>query len=123
MSLTKFLLAIEKSAVGRFFENKRRLIEQLNPERIYVENIRAIFNVPMFAAKLYCEMAVIEGVFEKNIGIECPNIDCERIILSVKNKEQIPSTIVCKNCEILEREKYEFSNADVHLITYYKLVR
>lgn len=121
MSLTKFLLAIEKSVIGRFFANKIGLINQLNPQRIYVENVRAIYNIPYFAAKLFCEMAVIEGIFVKKIGVECQNLECERIILSVGNTSDIPSIVSCKNCEILERDKFEFSEKELRKITYYVL--
>jgi hypothetical protein len=123
MSLTKFLQTIEKSPIGRFFDRKRRLIEQLNPDRIYVENVRHIYNMPYFAAKVFCEMAVIDGIFEKKIGIECPNIECGRIVISVNDRKDLPKSIQCKNCEILEKDKYEFSISDVELITYYKLVK
>lgn len=123
MSLAKFLQTIEKSQIGRFFDRKRRLIEQLNPDRIYVENVRHIYNMPYFAAKIFCEMAVIDGIFEKKIGVECLNTECGRIVISVSDKKDLPDNILCKNCEILERNKYEFPISDVELITYYKLVK
>ncbi|TBO36377.1 hypothetical protein [Pedobacter kyonggii] len=121
MSLTKFFLTIEKSSIGRFFANKVRLINQLNPQRIYVENVRSIYNIPHFAAKLFCEMAVIEGIFIKKIGVECKNNDCERIIISVENTNQLPDIISCKNCEILERNQFEFSKNELKTITFYAL--
>lgn len=123
MSLTKFLLTIEKSPIGRFFDKKRKLIEQLNPDRIYIENVRHIYNMPFFAAKLFCEMAVIEGIFKKKIGVECLNDECGRIILSVDNKNDLPEKITCKNCELLERDRFEFTKSGLNLITYYQLVK
>ncbi len=122
MSLTKFLQVIEQSPIGRFFDRKRKLIEQLNPERIYVENVRQIYNMPNFAAKIFCEMAVIEGIFERKIGIECPNLECGRIILSVNKSSEIPNEVRCMNCEILEKDTFSFSSSKVHQIVYYKLL-
>lgn len=123
MSLTKLFLTIEKSAIGRFFERKRNLIEQLNPDRIYIENVRAIFNVPHFAAKIFCEMAVIEGVYNRFYGVECNNSDCVRILKSVEKKSDLPTKLKCQNCEILEKDNFEFTTTDLHIVVYYKLNR
>lgn len=122
MSLIKFLQIIEKSPVGKFFESKLHLIGKLNPDRIYVENIRAIYNLPTFAAKFFCEMAVVEGVFKKGIGVECLNSSCERIILSVSSEKQIPQNLNCQNCEMLEMDRFEFDKSELHIITYYQLI-
>ncbi|MBK7882475.1 MAG: hypothetical protein IPJ81_00530 [Chitinophagaceae bacterium] len=40
-------------------------IEKINPNKIYVENVRGFFKVPTFVAKLMCEMAVVDKVFIK----------------------------------------------------------
>lgn len=122
MLLSRFFQIIDNSFIGRFINKKISLIDQLNPDRIYIENIRAFYNMPYFAAKIFCDMAVAEGVFRKKIGIECSNDDCGRIVLSVTKTSEIPDEIKCSTCELLERDKYIFSKSEIRTITYYQLV-
>ncbi|HRD40962.1 MAG TPA: hypothetical protein PLC65_20200, partial [Bacteroidia bacterium] len=61
MSLIKLYQIIDRSFIGKFVERKLSIIENTDPERIYVENIRSFYNMPSFAAKTLCELAVREG--------------------------------------------------------------
>jgi hypothetical protein len=47
------------------------------------------------------------------ISLVCSNNDCERIILTVDDVDDIPEHIHCNNCELLEKDKYEFTKDEV----------
>lgn len=123
MSLMRFFQIIDKSFIGQAVAKRMLLLSTTNPDRIYVENVRSFFNIPFSTAKLLCNMAVKENLFQKKIGLICPNYDCERIIMSVDSYEDIPLVISCDNCEVLENEKFEFTREEIKTIEYYRLNR
>lgn len=119
MSLKKFFRAIDNSFIGRVVDSKLNIIEHTDTQRIYVENVRAFYNLPTFAAKFFCELAVKENVFVKKIAISCP--DCGRVILSVSDKKDIPKFIKCDQCELLEKDDFEFELTDRDVMEFYQL--
>jgi hypothetical protein len=119
MLLQKFLNLIDETPIGRAVSRKEELIDQLDPERIYVENVRSFFGVPFGIAQLLCEMAVRERLFLRRYGVMCPY--CDRIIVSVKSEKDIPDRLLCEVCERNERDRYEYSRSECALATYYKL--
>ena len=98
---------------------KEELVEQLDPDRIYVENVRSFFGIPFAAARFLCELAVRDGVFVRRLGVMCPN--CDRIILSVRSDDEIPSRLLCEVCEMNEREPYEFNRSELKTLVFYRL--
>ena len=73
MSLRQFLSAIaEKLRIDPLFAGKEAAIASLDPEKIYLENVRSALGVSTFQAKLYCETAVRRGVFRKRVEVVCP---------------------------------------------------
>lgn len=121
MSLLQFFQKIDGSAVGKFIDRKLNVLNSLNPDRIYVEIIRSFYNMPFRLARFFCEMAVKENLFFKKIGVICPNDDCERIIMSVDSHNEIPEHIHCDNCELLERERFEFTRDEIKTVEFYQL--
>lgn len=105
----------------KFLDKKADLLEKINPDRIYVENIRAFFNIPTKMAKFLCEMATKDGTFKKRIGVFCPNEDCNRLIIHYKHKDNIEDVIVCDTCQALERDNYEFKKNDIDINEFYQL--
>lgn len=106
----------------KFLENKAKIIEKTDPDRIYIENVRSFFNISSRFAKFLCETAVREGFFEKKIAIECINEDCKRII-KVLDNDDLPQTITCEICEIENKEKYTFEKNEYKIVEFYKLVK
>lgn len=121
MSLMKFFQIIDNSFIGSFIDKRLEVISATDPERIYVENIRSFYNIPTSVAKLFCEMATRENLFKKSYAIECPNDSCQRVISTVDLKSKVPNRIVCDNCLLLEKDKYEFEKKDFKVIEFYKL--
>jgi hypothetical protein len=107
--------------LSRIINNKAELLSHIDPERIYVENVRSFFNIQHQVARFFCEMAVKQKFFEKKYGIVCPNDDCHRIITSINKISELPTEIKCEHCELMERDNYIFKPLEADLILYYKL--
>ena len=95
-----------------------RTIENIDPGKIYIENVSSLYKIPRFAARVICEMAVQENIFVKRIGVVCPN--CDRIIEEYSSFSEIPETIECFICEA-EDKKYSFVTSNLQKIEFYKL--
>jgi predicted RNA-binding Zn-ribbon protein involved in translation (DUF1610 family) len=121
MSLTKFFQIIDRTFIGKVVDRQLNVLENTDPDRIYVENIRSFYHIPFKAARFFCEMAVKEHLFRKRYAVNCPN--CGRVILSVDNKAEIPTTIKCKTCELDEQEEYEWPVSRVHIQEFYQLIQ
>jgi hypothetical protein len=119
MLFQRFLNLIDDTVVGKFVARKEELIEQLDPDRIYVENVRSFFGIPSAAARFLCGLAVRDGVFVPWLGLMCPN--CERIVLSARSEDEIPSKLLCEVCEMNGCERYEFDRSELKTIVFYKL--
>lgn len=119
----KLLEIIDKTFIGKFIAKKLDLILDTDPERIYVENIRSFFGTSTRIAKFLCETAVHQKLFKRQIALECPNRDCKRIVDSFDKEIIVPVTINCRNCELNEREEYEFSTSSMEKLVYYKLIK
>lgn len=119
MLLLKFFQTIDNSFIGKFVERKMNIIENTNPNRIYLENIRSFYGITTPIARALCDMAVKENLFIKMHGIECPS--CSRIIDSAQFETSFPETIICHDCEMLERDRFEFQKSECNQISFYKL--
>ena len=98
-----------------------KTISNIDSSNIYVENVRSLLNVSTFKARLYCEMAVQEKVFQKKYGVSCPNDS--NIIKSYDSRELIPEEITCHICEGLEREECTFKTRKTDIIEFYQLIK
>lgn len=116
------LQIIDDSFIGDFVRRKSDIISETNPEKIYVENIRAFFGVSTRIAKFMCKLAVRSGHFVEHTGYICPNINCRKIIYSKKSTEiSGGGSISCTNCELREEVVYNFNSYDLEQIVFYTL--
>ena len=117
----KFLDVIDSSFVGRSVTKLGKIIDETDPNRIYVENIRSFFHIPRWLAKLGCEAAVLEGRFEKRVGYLCPNDDCHRILIDVASEDKVAMELCCEYCEALEKDEFCFSPDECRKVEFYRL--
>jgi len=120
MLLQRFWNLIDESSIGRFAARKEEQIEQLDPQRIYVENVRSFFGIPYRAAHFLCELAVRERVLARRFGILCPQ--CQRILTSVDSEADVPVHLTCEVCERNECERYAFDSNELRALLFYKLI-
>lgn len=116
----KFSQIIDRSFIGKAVDRKMRIWEELNPDKFYVENIRHFFNLSTRLARFFCEVAVKHGAFTKQFEIICPNEG--RSLGVFKNKSDIPKTIECQNCQMLEND-YIFDTSNCDIIEFYSLAK
>jgi len=122
MSLQRFLNLIDKTpGIGPFLAKREEIIEHTDPDRIYVENIRAFFGFPFKVAAFLCELAVRQRLFVRKFGLTCPQ--CGKILLSVDSEDDIPNEVACDVCEANERDKYTFQAQELERLIFYQLVR
>lgn len=104
----------------QYLNKKADLLESLDPDRIYVENVRSFLNLPTRVAKLLCEMAVRERLFKRKYGIYCPS--CDRLLKSYNYIDEIGELFECDVCRELEEPQHQFKKRDIKIITFYKLL-
>lgn len=108
---------------NKFFQKKAKIIENTDPDRIYIENIRSFFNVSVRFAKFLCETAVKRGYFEKKIAVECPNENCKRVIKVYDDITELPNELACVICEEEGEEIFSFEKSQFKIVEFYKLVK
>lgn len=84
-AIGRFFDAIDRTPIGAFVARKREIVENTDPNRISVENVRSFFSIPRWLAAFLCEMAVREGAFAKHKAVHCPT--CGRIQLLTIEEE------------------------------------
>jgi len=103
------------------FQKFLQTISGIDPGKIYVENVRSILDVSTEHARRICEMAVIDKIFERKIGLVCPNEN--RVIREFSSLNEIPETITCSLCEANDEEESTFNTSDLKKIVYYKIIQ
>lgn len=121
MLFEKFSNIIDRSPIGKAVDYRQKLIEETNPDRIYVENIRSFFHIPFGLAQWLCDEAVREGLFEKRFGLLCPN--CDSMIWDFADGEQPPLHLQCESCQVLDEEKSRCDSSACRKIPFYRLVK
>jgi len=106
----------------KFITNFYKSIEVLDPDRIYVENMRSVLNTNTRIAKIVCNLAVRKGYFKKFYAIQCRNESCGRVIESFESLEGIPSEISCYICKDDGAELSTFKKEDLIIVPYYKYI-
>src|SRR6202035_4788654 len=67
-------------------------LSALNPDRIYVENVRSILNVSNSKARAICDTAVRRGLFRRQVLVLCPD---GSVGATAPSEEKLPPTVRC----------------------------
>lgn len=119
----KLLEVIDKTKIGKWVSKKQEQIENTDPQKIYVENIRAFFGVSTKIALYMCDSLVKQKKLSKHIGYICPNDNCKKIIFSEPYGNTIrKKSIDCINCEIRGEEIYNFGKSSLSTVFFYKSI-
>jgi hypothetical protein len=93
-------------------------LSQLDPDKIYVENVRSLLNVSYEKALEICELAVRQGFFKRGVEIKCPN---GKVAAVVENGIELPSKVRCLEEEDGFYEEVELPTSGLEKIPFYKL--
>ena len=93
MSLfNRFLETISSMFPSGLTGKKTKQLLALNPNKIYVENVRSILGVSHGEAVRILETAVRQGAFKKLVEIQCPD---GTVVASAEKEEDLPHTVHC----------------------------
>lgn len=118
MSLRQFLSAITDRFSPDPFAGKEAAIAKLNPEKIYLENVRAALGVSAMTAKLICETAVRRGVLRKRIELVCPD---GSVAASAEREDELPETVKCWQEDGDNFLQVEFAKSDLQKVFFYRM--
>lgn len=104
-----------------FIATPKRLktLSLIDPQRIYVENVRALLGTTTWIAKQICETAARRGVFVKRVQLLCPDGGA----YTVEDATKIPETIPCRREVDGEIEEYPERTDRLDRLEFYSFVR
>jgi len=115
----KFLQTISKLVPGGTLSAKElQLLSSLNPDKIYVENVRSILGVSHRSAVRILETAVRQGLFKRGIEIQCPD---GTVAASADAEEKLPVTVHCWTEEEGHPKEVELPTESLTKTTFYRL--
>jgi hypothetical protein len=118
-------------SLGRFFNSmtqwlphsvlsldEARKLSELDPQKIYIENVRSLLGVSYDRAHKICEAAVRQGFFTRGIEVLCPNGD---VAVAVEGDAPLPATVLCWEQADDGPEQIERPTSGLRKLPYYKL--
>ncbi len=93
-------------------------LARLNPDKIYVENVRSVLGISHKRAVGVCETAVRHGLFKRGVEVLCPD---GSVGVSASREEDLPSSVNCWTQEVGGYEEKTFPTDTLQKITFYQL--
>lgn len=93
MSLTRFFDSISKLFPGDpLLGRHAEAIAALDPDKIYLENVRSVLRVSTRRAQWICDTAVRQGIFDRYIEVLCPD---GAVAACAHSESELPETVHC----------------------------
>ena len=118
MWLEKFLDTIRRVLPSNPLAGKEEALARLNPEKIYIENVRSVLGVSEGEARRICDTAVRQGLFTRGIEILCPN---GSVAATEESEALLPSVVSCWQEEEGNREEKSFRTEELRKLVFYRL--
>jgi hypothetical protein len=119
MPLPKLSSIINKLfATAKIPQARIDALSRLNPQRIYIENVRSILGVNATEAIKLCENAYHQGLFGKGIEVRCPD---GAVAIAADAENAIPQTVHCWVEEDGHLEEKEVLTRDLERVSFYVL--
>jgi hypothetical protein len=116
LSLEKFFGLIVKLLPSSGLSGKEEAISRLDPDKIYVENVRSVLGVSSTEAERICESAARQGVFDRFIEVLCP----DGVVATLADSEaKLPTTVMCWSDE--DSEEIEIPVRELCKRVFYRL--
>jgi len=116
--LTKFFDTISKIVPGDPLAGKEEAIARLNPDKIYLENVRSALGVSSGRAQQICDTAVRQGLFESFVEVVCPG---GTVAASARTESELPQRVRCWTEEGGNLEEAELATSTLPKVTFYRL--
>jgi hypothetical protein len=114
----KFFRTISNLIPGDPLTGKEESLSRLNPNKIYVENVRSLLDVSHQRAVSFCEIAVRQGWFSRHVEVLCPD---GSVVTSAINETELPKTVRCWKEENGNLEEVELDTDSLQKVTFYRL--
>ncbi len=118
MSLARFLDTISSFVPGASLRGREDAIARLDPDKIYLENVRSVLDVPYQLALDICEAAVRQGTFRRGIEVRCPD---GVVAISADSEAELPETVHCWQSDHGQIEDVELPVRELTKIIFYRL--
>jgi hypothetical protein len=118
MSFEKFFSSISDLFLGPPDAALDEAIDKLDPDKIYVENIRSLLGVSTYSARAICETAVRQGVFQKHVEVVCPD---GSIAASAISEASLPPTVRCWQIDGIDSSEVEMDTKTLNKQIFYAL--
>jgi hypothetical protein len=118
MSFEAFWNVINKLIPGNPLRGKETELARLNPDKIYLENVRSVLGVSSPMARRICETAVRQGTFQKMIEVACPD---GSIAASAENETELPPFVTCWSENHGDVEPIEIASESLPKAIFYRL--
>ena len=93
-------------------------ISRLNPDKIYLENVRSALGVSSQRALDICEAAVRQGLFQRGVEVACPD---GAIAASADTESGLPAHVRCWMEDEGHLEEVEIQTDTLPKIAFYRL--
>jgi hypothetical protein len=118
--LTKFFDTISRIVPGDPLSGREEAIAELNPDKIYVENVRSALGVSSQKAQQICETAVRRGFFDRYVEVVCPD---GAVAVSAPTGSELPEKVHCWTEHDGEFAETEVATATLSKRTFYRFNR
>jgi hypothetical protein len=118
MWLTKFLDIINNFLPSNPLSGKEAALAHLDPDKIYIENVRSVLGVSQREAIDICESAVRQGFFKRGVEVLCPD---GAAAASADIETNLPPTVRCWTEEDGHYEEAVLPTDSLQKIRFYRL--
>jgi hypothetical protein len=117
LSLEKFLSTISRTFPGGPLAGREEALARLDPEKIYLENVRSVLGVSSSQAFRICEAAVRRGVFQRMTEVLCPD---GAVAASASMESELPERVHCWIDEGGQLADVEIPTSELTKTTFYR---
>jgi hypothetical protein len=114
----RFFETISSLLPERTFVGDPDALAKLDPNKIYIENVRSVFQISSRSAERYCEAAVRQGVFLKFVEVHCPD---GAVAASSEFEKSLPEKVRCWKEEHGNYEELWIPTRDLSKTVFYRL--
>lgn len=117
MLFEKFFRTISSLVPDRWLAADLGALSRLNPDKIYVENVRSVLGTTTARARFICEIAVRQGVFMRRVEVLCPD---GSVGASAPIETELPETVHCWLEENGDLREITLATAQLTKTTFYQ---
>jgi hypothetical protein len=102
---------------GELFAGHEAELAKLNPDKIYIENVRSLLGVPYSTALRFCETAVRQGFFTRRVEVLCPD---NAVAASAASEAELPKLVRCWSEDDGHTVETELPTRDLKKVPFYR---